>query len=136
MARGAGMKPMDAGQFELARKRMLRRFGRISGANAKGFLVDLDGALAKAGLTRVKTQWRGDPDWGFTATGEYEGSREVATAAVIQCLVDDVAYGGTAAPAPVGVTSVAAVGDRVQLRFLTWHPEIGAASVRIDLGSR
>jgi hypothetical protein len=130
------MKPVDAPEFEALRRNVLRRYGRIRSSDAKGFLVDLDRALVNSGLTKVKARWRGDPDWGFTATAEYPGAPEETTASVLNCLVDDVAYGDVEAATPFAGAAVVAVGDSVQVLFVTWHPDIGAASVRVDLSRR
>jgi hypothetical protein len=130
------MKPVDAPEFAALRRKVLRHYGRIRSADARGFLIDLDQALEKSGLSKVKARWRGDPDWGFTATAEYPGTPEEAISSVLSCLIDDVAYSDVEPATPFASASIDRVGPTIQVLFVTWHPDIGAASVRVDLTRR
>ena len=106
---------------------MLRRFGRMTSDDARGFVIDLDAALERAGLTRARVTWRGGDDGLFTVNAQASGPAEGAVLALLDEL-DDVAYGGDACGATV---TVAAGGAHVH--FATWSPRIGLATVRIDV---
>jgi hypothetical protein len=120
------MQPIDAEQFESVRRSMLRRFGRMSSRDAKGFIVTLDYYLEGAGsLDDLSVKWRGEDDGLFTAAGRFSGDAAPAATRLLAAL-DEVAYGGDQAVATSSVTE-----GQVHVSFATWDPEIGLATVRI-----
>ena len=118
------MKMTNAREFETERKLALARLGRISSSTAHGFIIDLQLALDRAGLTHSTIKWRGGEDGLFTATGRFDGeSSEWATKALAALdyeLYDD------------GVATVELSPAAVHISAATWAPELGLATVLID----
>lgn len=120
------MKLLDAREFEIVRKSMLRRYGRMSSRSAHGFMIDLDEAFDRAGLIKPKRKWRGDDDGLFTATGMFEGKPADWAKVALAHLEDMMAYGDDVA-ATIDVSPRA-----VRISLATWAATIGLATVRID----
>jgi hypothetical protein len=121
------MKLMDARQFEILRKSMLRDFGRISSGDAHGFIIDLDVALERSGLKKPAIKWRGGDDGLFTATGKFEGQPTDSATLALEHLDDTVAYGDDVA------VTLDVSPDAVHISLATWTPVIGLATIRIDV---
>lgn len=122
------MKLVDEVAFAETRRMALKEQGGVTPSNAEGFLLDLDYALEGAGLLDLKVSGGGGDDCGFTAVGQFAGNPEETAREIVALLAEKVTYGDGREAATVSSSA-----GHLRVSFLTWAPEIGVATVCIEL---